>query len=104
MIEEAKAVVLVSSTGSLRQTDTSDPSNVRAIFCEKAINRAHELGKKVIVISSNLPYDAKFYSTADAVVLCYNNSGMPELPGDYEGETVKYGANLPAAVFTVLRG
>lgn len=102
LIGDAKVLILTSSTGALRQTDTSDPSNTRAIFCEKAIKKAHELGKKVIVISSLLPYDAEFYSMADAVLLCYNNSGMPELPGDYEGRTVKYGPNVPAAIYTVL--
>ena len=99
----AGAVLLTTSTGAAKQTDTSNPENKTAILCEKIINRAHELGKKVIVISTRLPYDADFYSIADAVLMCYNPSGFTALPGEYDGTVIKYGANLPAAIYEVIK-
>ena len=100
---EASAVILTTSTGAASQTDTSDPENTTAALCEKIITRARELGKKVMVISTRLPYDADFYSIADAVLLCYNPSGFTALPGDYDGTVIKYGANLPAAIYEVIK-
>ena len=100
---EASAVILTTSTGAASQTDTSNPENTTAALCEKIITRARELGKKVMVISTRLPYDADFYSIADAVLLCYNPSGFTVLPGDYDGTVIKYGANLPAAIYEVIK-
>ena len=99
---DASAVILTTSTGAAKQTDTSNPDNTSAILCEKIITRAHELGKKVIVISTNLPYDADFYSIADAVLMCYNPSGITALPEEYDGTVIKYGANLPSAIYNII--
>lgn len=100
-IDSANVIILTTSCGALQQTDTSDPKNTQAIFCEKVIDAARKQNKKVIVISTRLPYDAEFYSSADAVLLCYNPSGMTELPKQYDGHVKKYGPNLPAALYTI---
>ena len=82
----------------------SDPENVSAIFVNKAIKEAHKLGKKVVLISAQLPYDAAYYTDADATLLAYNPSGMTELPSEGKRPIVKYGANVPAAVYVALGG
>ncbi|MDO4492604.1 MAG: glycoside hydrolase family 3 N-terminal domain-containing protein [Clostridia bacterium] len=100
----AKTVVLTTSTGALRQTDASNPDNTKAVFVYELLAAAKAQGKKVVLISTNLPYDAEPYGAADAVLACYNPSGFFELPTAYDGHTVKYGANVPAALCEVLRG
>lgn len=103
-INSASMVILTTAAGALKEADTTDPRNTSAIFCKKAIATAHEQGKKAVVISSRLPYDAPLYGEADAILLCFNPTGMEELPLQYDGHTKKYGANLPAAVYAVLDG
>lgn len=102
-IDEANLIILTTATDSLKQTDINNPDNKGAILCQKVIERAHEQGKKVIVISTQLPYDAEFYSNADAVLLCYNPAGMDEVPSVFDGKVKKYGANVPAAMYKILQ-
>lgn len=103
-LEKADVVLLCTKTTSLGALDDSDPENVSAIFVNKAIKEAHKLGKKVVLISAQLPYDAAYYTDADATLLAYNPSGMTELPPEGKGPIVKYGANVPAAVYVALGG
>lgn len=103
-LEKADVVLLCTKTTSLGMLDDSDPENVSAIFVNKAIKEAHKLGKKVVLISAQLPYDAAYYTDADATLLAYNPSGMTELPSEGKRPIVKYGANVPAAVYVALGG
>ena len=103
-LEKADVVLLCTKTTSLGMLDDSDPENVSAIFVNKAIKEAHKLGKKVVLISAQLPYDAAYYTVADATLLAYNPSGMTELPSEGKRPIVKYGANVPAAVYVALGG
>jgi beta-N-acetylhexosaminidase len=63
-----------------------------------------EKGKKVVVISSFLPYDAPIYKDADALLICYCTKGMSkEAAADLN--TVKaYGVNVVVAVECALGG
>jgi len=65
---------------------------------------AKEKGKKSIVISSFLPYDAPIYRDADALLICYCTKGMSkEAASDIK--TVKaYGVNVVVAIECVLGG
>ena len=63
----------------------------------------HERGGIFIQVSSRLPYDAARYPDADAVLLCYGNRGMTEMPGSSEATPI-YGPNIPAAIYTVFGG
>lgn len=103
-LEKADVVLLCTRTTSLGMLDDSDPENVSAIFVNKTIAAAHKLGKKVVLISAQLPYDAAYYTGADATLLAYNPSGMTELPSEGKRPIVKYGANVPAAVYVALGG
>ena len=103
-LEKADVVLLCTKTTNLGALDDSDPENVSAIFVNKTIKEAHKLGKKVVLISAQLPYDAAYYTDADATLLAYNPSGMTELPPEGKGPIVKYGANVPAAVYVAFGG
>ena len=50
-------------------------------------------------MSVNLPYDVARYQQADAIMIAYNPESMPEDPGDKTKEMLKYGANMPAALY-----
>ena len=61
---------------------------------DRIISAVHAQGKTVIVISCALPYDAARFPDADAVLLTYWGSAMPELPA----EGGAWSANLPAGL------
>ena len=63
---------------------------------DKVIGALHEKGKTVIVVSCQLPYDAARFPEADAILLTYWGSAMPQLPG--EGSS--WSANLPAGLLS----
>ncbi|MBR0225419.1 MAG: hypothetical protein IJL92_05125 [Thermoguttaceae bacterium] len=103
-LDKANVVVLCTRTTGLGMLDDSDPENVSAIFVNSTIKKAHELGKKVALVSAHLPYDAGYYAGADVTLLAYNPSGMTSLPTDFEGATEKFGANVPAAIYVAFSG
>lgn len=103
-IERADVVLLGTRTTGLDMLDDSDPENVSAVFVNAAIKKARKLGKKLAIVSAHLPYDAAYYSDADAAYLAFNPSGMSALPVTFDGATQKYGVNVPAAVYIALGG
>ena len=99
-INAADAIIASLETGK-----TSDiTGGWQAEFLDSLIARTHELGKKITVISIQLPYDLARYQEADALLAAYCSKGMNTMPTKYEGETVTYGANLPAAVYAAFGG
>lgn len=100
-IAVADVVVVVSKTSAKSQLDLSNPDNINALFCKKILDKANETGKKTVVISCQLPYDADTFD-ADSIYLCYNPTSMTEIPTEYNGEVKKYGPNLPAAIYVAL--
>ena len=61
---------------------------------DRIISAVHAQGKTVIVVSCALPYDTARFPDADAVLLTYWGSAMPELPA----EGGAWSANLPAGL------
>ncbi len=98
---------VIIAVSALYNSNELDPS-LETGWCSKMydtlIKRAHEEGKKVVVLSAQLPYDAARYGSADAILCCYNARGMSEIPGDITGETPQYGPNIPAAIHAVFGG
>ena len=67
-----------------------------AVF-DDIIKARHMDGKQVIVISSQLPYDAARFTEADAILLTYCSSVMRTIP-PASGEGSAYSPNLAAAI------
>ncbi len=63
-----------------------------------------ETGKKIIVISSFLPYDAPIYKDADAVLVCYCTKGMSKEAASSLDTVKAYGVNVVVAVECALGG
>lgn len=70
-----------------------------AKLADTVADEIHSKGGRFIVMSVNLPYDVARYQQADAIMLAYNPESMPEDPGDKTKEMLKYGANMPAALY-----
>ncbi len=98
-IDEADYVIVVTEAESPIAMDKPYVS-----FPLSVCKYAKEKGKKSVVISSFLPYDAPIYKDADAVLICYCTKGMSK-EASKDLKTVKaYGVNVVVAVECVLGG
>ena len=91
----ADNVILVYRTYSEDCLDAGTIDGFSVGLFEQIIEQRHTDGRTVIFVSAQLPYDAARFSKADAVLLTYGSSNMPELTDDpYRGQM----PNLPAAL------
>ena len=60
-------------------------------------------GYRPVAISHYSRHGAR-YQDSDAILLVYSARGMNEFPGDFEGDTLQYAANIPAGVYTAFGG
>ena len=102
--ERSSAVILAVETYRRTNMDAASDRGWQAVFADEMIKLAHDKGKKVILLSMNLPYDIARYTEADAILCAYCSVGMPVLPEEYNGEMKAYGVNYPAAIITVFGG
>ena len=97
-------VVAVSTLYNAGELDPSTEEGWCGALYDSLIRQAHKDGKKVVILSAQLPYDAARYPDADAILCCYNAKGMTALPGDFSGDTLQYGPNIPAAIYAIFGG
>ena len=64
---------------------------------DQIIEARHGLGKPVIVVSCQLPYDAARFTEADAILLTYGGGVMRAIPPT-EGAGSAYAPNLAAGL------
>ena len=102
LIRDADQVILVSCVGSPADIDPSKSAWSGAI--DDLIAYAHSGGKKVTLLSVQLPFDAARYQTADAIVLAWAYNSMSENPGAAESTGLEGGPNMPAALYLMLTG
>ena len=69
----------------------------RKSFGNRVIEERHAAGKKTILISAQLPYDAARFPEADAILLTYGSTIMREVPLA-SGPDSGYMPNLPSAI------
>ena len=91
---EADHVILVHRVYNVACMDPATEDGFSSGTFDRIIGAVHEDGKTVIVVSCQLPYDAARFPAADAILLTYWGSAMPELP--QEGSS--WSANLPAGL------
>ena len=91
---EADHVILVHRTYSTACLDPATGDGFSSGTFDKIIQALHENGKTAIVVSCQLPYDAARFSEADAVLLTYWGSTMPDIPA--EGSS--WSPNLPSGL------
>ena len=93
-IAEADYVIAVSVVSAIDDMNPETERGLKSAVLDRVIDAAHDEGKQVVLISANLPYDAARYEKADAILISYSSSPMPELP---EGKNT-YSVNIPAAI------
>lgn len=71
-------------------------------FPKAVCDYAASVGKKIVVVSAFMPYDASIYRNADGLVLCYCAKGVPGAVAKDPSSTLAYGVNIPAAFEVVL--
>lgn len=79
-----------------------DDSNINGTVSpriDELIEYAHNKGKKVIYLSSHLPYDSSRFQSADAIICTYLANGISFNIDDYETNFPKYSANTIAGVY-----
>ncbi len=104
-IDDAAKALVDSADNIIVQVETETNmahSNWYVSFPRALCDYAKSVGKKVVVISSFMPYDAGVYRDADGLVLCYCAKGVPGAVAKDINSTLAYGANIPAAVEVVL--
>ena len=94
---EADHVILIHRTYSASNLDPNADDGFSSAVFDRIIRERHAAGKKVILISCSLPYDAARFGEADAILLTYHSTAMKEIPPE-TGTGSAYVPNLAAAL------
>lgn len=97
LVEESDNIIVQTETEANMAWDNWYISFPKAV-CEYA----KSVGKKVIVVSSFMPYDGAIYRDADGLLICYCAKGVPGAVVSDINSTLAYGTNIPAAFEVVL--
>lgn len=104
-LDDAAKAAVDSADNIILLTET-EPNMAHAnwyiAFPKAVCDYAASIGKKVVVISAFMPYDASIYRNADGLVLCYCAKGVPGAVVKDPSSTLAYGVNIPAAFEVVL--
>ena len=103
-VKNSDIVIIATETYRQGNMNAEETRGWQARFTDEMIALAHKNGKKAVHLSMHFPYDAARYTEADATLCAYNGNDMPVLPTAYDGDTVTYGVNYPAALITVFGG
>ena len=101
-LKGVKHLVAVSAVFCAAEMDPRAAEGAYSLLLDRAIADIHEAGGDVTLVSAQLPYDAKRFPDADAVVIAWLAEGMPEDPRTAKGAPLSYGPNLPAALMQIL--
>ena len=94
---DSENVILISREYSLACLDPETDDGFSTAVFDEIIEKRHEAGKTVIVISCQLPYDAARFPDADAMILAYCSSSLKEIPPE-TGAGSAYSPNLATAI------
>jgi len=104
-LDDAAKTAIDSADNILLLTETEPNmahSNWYISFPKAVCDYAASVGKKVVVISAFMPYDAVLYRDVDGLLLCYCSKGVPGAVVKDTRSTLAYGVNIPAAFEVVL--
>lgn len=94
LLQNYDKVVVFSQMGNNSYLSSSTATKIASL-----VETINSLGKKAIILSTNLPYDAARFTNASAFVICYSPKGMSEDPRITDGNIKQYGPNIPAAIY-----
>ena len=93
-IMDAKNVIMIHSlygTSGMKDPDLDKMNEL--------IDYVHSNSGKVVMMSTQLPYDIAKFTNADALVLTYLANGIKFNLEDYQKEVPKYGPNVMAGIY-----
>lgn len=99
-IKDADNVVVFTRMFSSDDLDPKTEDGETFTVVDGIIEKAHENGSKVTIISCYLPYDAARFQKADAIMIAYGSKIMSEDPRTKDSDLKAYGPNMPAALYT----
>lgn len=102
IVDTVSSADFIVPISTLYGADDLKPTNTTSRVVDLVIATAHSQGKRAVVLSAGLPYDAARYPDADALVLAYNPRGAIALDPDNR-PLGTYGPNIPAA-FDIIFG
>ena len=104
-IDGASLCIILSRMGSEAYLDPTSTTGAAGTLVDIVIDRVHEQGGKVIVVSVQLPYDTARFPEADAIIAAYNPTGSRKLMTEDTGETTyNYAPNIPTALRMIFDG
>ncbi|MBP9988667.1 MAG: glycoside hydrolase family 3 C-terminal domain-containing protein, partial [Ruminococcus sp.] len=104
VIKSVSTLIIYTEAYSASYFNPSSASGWQAVFVQDMINKAHSLGKKVVIVSIHLPYDVAKYTNADAILLAYGAKDMKTVPTKWNGEVKTFGINIPASAAVIFGG
>lgn len=96
---ESDHVILVDRVYNSDCLDPGTYAGFSTSVFDEIISARHEAGLPVILVSCELPYDAARFPGADAILLCYGSSEMPQISPE-TGTGSAYAPNLQAALLS----
>ena len=105
ILSEIRAADVVIAVSELYRASALDPrtdAGKTGKYIDEMIRTAHDAGRKFVLLSAYLPYDAARFQAADAILICWSDKGMSEDPRSQDDELTQYGPNIPAAVYLAL--
>jgi len=96
---ESDHVILVDRVYNSDCLDPGTYAGFSTSVFDDIISARHEAGLPVILVSCELPYDAARFPGADAILLCYGSSEMPQIPPE-TGTGSAHAPNLQAALLS----
>ena len=95
--KEADHVILVYRMYNAASIDPRTAEGASSADFDRIIAARHQAGKKVIVVSCSLPYDAARFPDADGILLTYMSSPIWQLSPE-NGRETDFAPNLPVAL------
>ena len=92
--KEADIVIAVTTVFGANELNPGAEDGADLAVLDQVMETVHGENKKLILVSSMLPYDVARFTDADAILVTYGSTPMNELPGEKEA----YSVNIPAAI------
>ncbi len=92
-IKDSEQIIIFSQMGNASFLKGTNYSKIKEL-----IKYAKESDKKVVILSTNLPYDIALYDLADAIVVAYSPKVTTVIPTTYQPPVKQFGPNIPTAI------
>lgn len=104
LLADNDAVIAVMCLYGKEDMNPDEKDGKYSGFLDELLDECQKKNRKFVLLSAQLPYDTARFPKANAILACYNSRIMEEIPADFSKETLQYGPNIPAAIYTIFGG